>query len=405
MEKKKWVFFFLCWLGMAIFFCERWIFGPMIPYLMADFHIDRVTAGALVSAQMLGYLLMPLFAGLLSDRIGRRPVILLGLFGLSFFTLLSGFTTSHHQMYATRFLTGVTEPFLSVALMAYFMELFPNYPAFFTTLIISGTSVGWFAGPILSGWSLQTLGSWRHPFWITGIAGLVLFCILLFYWYDQKVSKKTVQATPPQPPRYSKTVFATLLITLSLILFFDCIAEFGFSMWLPSFLKVERDLSIARTGTIASMWGIGQLFGRPLLGLLGDRTGYRHLGSPAAFLMGLSLYFVVKSHTYSSLIFWQLAAGFIGGGLMGSLWAFTAVFYGKKKGTALGLISNLGNTGAVVAPLVGGYLADRYSLETSLVIMGLVPSILCSLLFLSSFIWVKENVRVWGKNECVGNSK
>ena len=49
--------------------------------------------------------------------------------------------------------------------------------------------------------------------------------------------------------------------------------------------------------------------------------------------------------------------------------------------------------------MVGGYLADRYSLETSLVIMGLVPSILCSLLFLSSFIWVKENVRAWGKNE------
>ena len=399
MEKKKWVFFFLCWLGMAIFFCERWIFGPMIPYLMADFHIDRVTAGSLVSAQMMGYLLIPFFAGLLSDRIGRRPVILFGLFGLSFFTLLSGFTTSHHQMYATRFLTGVTEPFLSVALMAYFMELFPNYPAFFTTLMISGTSVGWFAGPILSGWSLQTLGSWRHPFWIMGIAGLVLFCILLFYWYDQKVSKKTVHATPLQPPRYSKTVFATLLITLSLIVFFDCIAEFGFSIWLPSFLKEERNFSIAQAGIIASMWGAGQFFGRPLLGLLSDRTGYRHVGTPAAFVMGLSFYFIVKSQAYASFIFWQLIAGFIGGALMGSLWTFTAIFYGRAKGTVLGLISNLGNTGSVVAPVIGGYLADRYSLETSLVIMGLVPSILCSLLFLSSFIWVKENVRTWDKDK------
>ena len=90
---------------------------------------------------------------------------------------------------------------------------------------------------------------------------------------------------------------------------------------------------------------------------------------------------------------------------MGSLWTFTAVFYGKKKGTALGLVSNLGNTGSVIAPVAGGYLADRTSLETSLAIMGLVPSILCSLLFLSSFIWVKENVRAWGKNERVGNSK
>ena len=401
MQKNKWVFFFLCWLGMAIFFGQRWIFGPMIPYLMADFHIDRVTAGSLVSAQMFGYTLTPFVAGYLSDRLGRRPVILLGLFCFSFFTFLSGWTTSHHQMYLTRFISGMTEPFFSMSLMAYFMELFPNSPAFFTTLMISGTSVGWFAGPILSGWCLQTSGSWRQPFWILGAAGLLLFLIFVFYWYEEESKKETGQEVSPQASRHSKTVFAATLITMSVIVFFDCIAEFGFSMWLPSFLKEERSFSIAQAGTIAGIWGIGQFFGRPLLGLLGDRTGYRHVGAPAAFFMGISLYFVVKSHTFSSFIFWQLAAGFIGGGLMGSLWTFTAVFYGKRKGAALGLVSNLGNTGSVVAPMVGGYLADRTSLETSLMIMALVPSTLCSLLFLSSFIWVRENVRTRGKDKVV----
>jgi len=368
---------------------------------MADFHIDRVTAGSLVSAQMFGYTLTPFVAGYLSDRLGRRPVILLGLFCFSFFTFLSGWTTSHHQMYLTRFISGMTEPFFSMSLMAYFMELFPNSPAFFTTLMISGTSVGWFAGPILSGWCLQTSGSWRQPFWILGAAGLLLFLIFVFYWYEEESKKETGQEVSPQASRHSKTVFAATLITMSVIVFFDCIAEFGFSMWLPSFLKEERSFSIAQAGTIAGIWGIGQFFGRPLLGLLGDRTGYRHVGAPAAFFMGISLYFVVKSHTFSSFIFWQLAAGFIGGGLMGSLWTFTAVFYGKRKGAALGLVSNLGNTGSVVAPMVGGYLADRTSLETSLMIMALVPSTLCSLLFLSSFIWVRENVRTRGKDKVV----
>ena len=399
MIKKKWIFFFLCWLGMAIFFCERWIFSPMIPTLMTDFGVDRVGAGALASAQMMGYLLTPFFAGFLSDRLGRRSVILLGLFGLSLFTTLSGFTTSYHQMVATRFLTGVLEPFFSVALIAYFIELFPNYPAFFTTLMISGTSVGWFAGPVLSGWSLQTLGSWRHPFWITGIAGLALFCIMFFYWYDQKSLEEAVQAKPAPTVHHTKAVLITTLIIMCLIVFFDCIAEFGFSMWLPSFLKEERKFSIIQAGVIASMWGVGQFFGRPLLGLLSDHTGYRHVGTPAAFILGLSFYFIVTSQTYSSFIFWQLTAGFIGGALMGSLWTFTAIFFGKTKGTALGLISNLGNTGAVVAPVIGGYLADRTSLERSLLIMGVIPSIICSLLFLSSFIWVKENVRAWRKNK------
>jgi MFS family permease len=398
MQKNKWIFFFLCWLGMAVFFGQRWIFGPMIPYLMADFHIDRVTAGSLVSAQMFGYTLTPFVAGYLSDRLGRRPVILLGLFCFSFLTFLSGWVTSHTQMYITRFISGMTEPFFSMGLMAYFMELFPNYPAFFTTLMISGTSVGWFAGPLLSGWCLQTSGSWRQPFWILGGIGLLLFCVLLFYWYEQRSETEPVQAPSQQHSPCSKTVFAATLITMAVIVFFDCIAEFGFSMWLPSFLKEDRGFSIAQAGTIAGMWGIGQFLGRPLLGLLGDRTGYRHVGTLAAFFMGISLYFVVRSHTISSFIFWQLAAGFIGGGLMGSLWTFTAVFYGKRKGAALGLVSNLGNTGSVVAPVVGGYLADRTSLETSLVIMALIPSTLCSLLFLSSFLWVRENVRTWSKD-------
>ena len=405
MTKKKWVFFVLCWSGMAIYFTERWIFGPMIPYLMVDFRIDRVQAGGIGSAQILGFLLMPLLAGFLSDRLGRKPVILSGLLGIALFTCLSGLTTSHHQMYATRFLSGMSEPLFSVPLIAYFMELFPNYPAFFVTLMISGTSVGWFAGPILSGWCIGTLGSWRYPFWISGLAGLVLFGVLLFYWYDQKSSKLQTLINTRATFRFGGTVGFTVLITLSLVVFFDNLAEFGFSMWLPSFLKEERSFSILQAGIIASMWGIGQFFGRPLLGLLGDRTGYRHVGIPSAFIMALSFYFIVNSQSYASFIFWQLAAGFIGGAVMGSLWTFSAIFFDRMKGTALGFVSNIGNLGSLAAPVLGGYLADRYTLADSLITIGVFSSVLSGLLFLSSFIWVRRNVRNRRQNIEAENSE
>jgi MFS transporter, ACS family, hexuronate transporter len=399
MKKNKWLFFFLCWLGMAIFFGERWIFGPLIPYLMSDFHIDRVTAGAIVSAHMLGYVLMPIVAGIFSDRFGRRPAVLSGLFGLSFFTLLSGFTASHQQMMVTRFLSGMTEPFFAVALMAHFMELFPTSPAFFVTSMISGTSIGWFAGPILSGRLLQASANWRHPFWIMGVAGLLLFCILLFCWYDQKVFKGAVPVTGDESARPGRTALAAVLVILSVVVFFDCIAEFGFSIWLPSFLTQERAFSIADAGVIASMWGIGQFFGRPLLGLLSDRTGYRHVAVPAACLLGVSFHLFLSSESRVSLMFWQFTAGFVGGAVMGSLWTFTAIVYGKRKGMALGLISNLGSVGSVVGPVLGGYLADRYSLKTSLTMMGVFPAFVCGALFLISFLWIKGNVRT-GFHHC-----
>ena len=176
-------------------------------------------------------------------------------------------------------------------------------------------------------------------------------------------------------------------------MFFNIIAEFGFSLWLPSFLKEERNFTILQAGIVTGMWGMGQFFGRPLLGLLSDRVGYRHVGIPAAFMTGLLYYLIVSSENYSSFIFWQLTAGFVGAAVMGSLWAFISVFFAETKGTALGVISNIGNTGAVVAPVIGGYLADRYSLGKSLLAIGVIPCIICGLLFLSSFIWVKQNVR------------
>jgi len=74
-------------------------------------------------------------------------------------------------------------------------------------------------------------------------------------------------------------------------------------------------------------------------------------------MTGLLYYLIVSSENYSSFIFWQLTAGFVGAAVMGSLWAFISVFFAETKGTALGVISNIGNTGAVVAPVIGGYLA------------------------------------------------
>jgi MFS family permease len=393
MNKRKSIFFVLCWIGTVIYFSERWIFSPMIPYVMVDFSIDRVTAGFLGAAPVSGAFFMLFLAGFLSDRVGRKPIILLGLLGISLFTILAGFTTSYRQMYVIRFLTGLVEPCFFIPLIAYFMELFPHSPAFFTTAMISGTSIGWFVGPLLSGWSLGTLGSWRVPFWITGAAGLLLLAVLFSCWYDQSRSETEVHAQTLAKSDVSKAIRFTMLVTLAFVVFFDGIAEFGFSTWLPSFLKEERKFSIIQSGIIASVWGIGQFFGRPILGLISDRTGYRHVGTPGAFAMGLALYLVVKSQTYFAFIFWQVIAGFVGGAIMGSVWTFSAIFFGKTKGTALGFISTVGCLGVLAGPIIGGYIGHHYSLEKSLTMIGPIPAVIAGLVFLSSFIWVRGNIR------------
>ncbi len=96
---SKWTFFFLGWLGMVLYFTQRWIFGPVIPALIKEVQINKTVVGTIGSASILGYMLTSILAGWLSDRFGRKQAILLALEAKNptsqgLFILLAGFIGS-----------------------------------------------------------------------------------------------------------------------------------------------------------------------------------------------------------------------------------------------------------------------------------------------------------------------
>ena len=140
--------------------------------------MNKTVVGTIGSASIMGYMLSPILAGWLSDRFGRKEAILLGIFGFSGLTVLCGLANYPSQLFAARFFTGVAEAFFFIPMLAYTLELFPERPGFFLTLMSSGSSLGWFVGPALAGWLLNTTGNWRSPFWAAGVLGLVLSGLL-----------------------------------------------------------------------------------------------------------------------------------------------------------------------------------------------------------------------------------
>ena len=115
------LFFFLGWLGMVLYFTQRWIFGPLIPSLMEEFGVDRTTLGVVGAGSLWGYMFTPIIAGILSDRFGRRNVVLFGIFGFSTLTVISGLTNSTGQLFLFRLLTGATEAFFFIPMIAFTM--------------------------------------------------------------------------------------------------------------------------------------------------------------------------------------------------------------------------------------------------------------------------------------------
>lgn len=380
-NRKKGGFFVLCWLGMVVYFSQRWIFGPVIPSLIEEFQISKTIVGTIGSASMFGYMLSPILAGWISDRFGRKPAVLFGIFGFSGLTVISGLAQNSSQLFAARFLTGVTEAFFFIPLLAYTLELFPHRPGFYLTLMSSGSSLGWFVGPALAGWLLTLAHNWRSPFWVTGLAGLVLAGLLLFSWPGSEIPK-------PSGPYFKKELFRPkfilVLILMGLVAAFQIAAEFGFTMWFPVYLKLEVGMAAAAAGTMAGFYGLGQFVGRPILGWIADKLGYHWVGTGAGLALTFCFIMVLSLPQPSIRGLFTLLAGFIGSGVMGSLWTSTGLIFAEYKGLALGVITTIGYVLGALAPILIGYVADHHSVGLALWTVCIPAAFLAAMTFLAS---------------------
>jgi MFS family permease len=368
---------------MIFYFMQRWIYGPLIPSLMNDFGVDKTALGVVGAASLWGYMFTPIAAGLLSDRFGRKYAVLFGIFGFSALTVICGMTTSIPQLFAGRFFTGMVEAFYFIPFIAFIMELFPERPGFFLTFMTSGSSLGWFTGPALAGWLLDVTGTWRAPFIVTGLAGLIIACLLLIFWPEQK---KMVRSGPVFDRTILKPANLILLFLLALTAMFQIAAEFGFTMWYPVFLRTEVGQSATMAGIMAGFYGIGQFFGRPLLGWASDRLGYRPVAIAGGTIMGFSLILILWVTSPFLRGLFTLQAGFMGAAVMGSLWTFTGLVFPTFKGLALGVTITFAYATASFAPIAVGYMGDHYSVSAGLWAIC-VPSTFCAVAtFFSSYL-------------------
>ncbi len=382
-SKRKMVFFAFGWLGMVLYFTQRWILGPAIPAMMDYFNADKTALGMIGSASLWGYMMTPIISGMLSDRFGRKYTTLAGIFGFSILTVVSGLMNSMGQLFAARLVSGVAEAFFFIPLMAFTLELFPARPGFYLTLMSSGSSLGWFTGPALAGWLLSISGSWRTPFLVTGLIGVIVAAFMLVTWPEQD---RPIHSGP----FYDRSILdgknLTMLALLSLVAAFQISAEFGFTMWLPTYLELEVKMGVASAGMIAGLYGMGQFLGRPVLGWVSDRLTYRPVGIVGSGIFGASLILILSVNSVPLQAYFTFQAGFIGAAVMGVLWTFTGLLFASSKGLALGIITTIGYVAASLAPILIGYMGDHYSVAGGIWCVSIPAAILAGMTLSGTFL-------------------
>ena len=147
----------------------RMSYPPLIPAVTKDLNLTYADAGLLMTGLWIGYLLMQMPSGFISDRIGVKRTFQVALPLIGVICILTGTASNFTTFLAYRFLNGLVSGFIFALGSALVIRWFPPKDrAMVIGLYLTSGSVGQIAALTTSSWILAALGSWRWPFWLLG---------------------------------------------------------------------------------------------------------------------------------------------------------------------------------------------------------------------------------------------
>lgn len=152
---------------------------PLLPLFSEEFHISAAAASLTLSISTAVLAFSLLAAASLSDRFGRKKLMVLSLSATSILGLLTAFSPAFPALLAMRGLLGIFLAGVPAVAMTYVGEEFdPKGLGKMMGLYISGTSIGGMSGRLLTG-LLTDLFGWRLAL---GIIGILSIALSFLFW-------------------------------------------------------------------------------------------------------------------------------------------------------------------------------------------------------------------------------
>jgi DHA1 family multidrug/chloramphenicol efflux transport protein-like MFS transporter len=157
---------------------------PALPQMMKEIGLSTKQAQATLTTWFIGSAFLPLVMGVISDRYGRRPVLLLGGVIYILATIACAITSDTNTLLIARFIEGAAIPSMMVAGYACIHELYDQKEAIrILALMGSITVLAPALGPLLGSIVLY-FTSWRGIFWFISIWALIII-VLLVRWMPE----------------------------------------------------------------------------------------------------------------------------------------------------------------------------------------------------------------------------
>jgi MFS family permease len=359
-------------LGYGLDGFDFMIYTFVIPTLLAVWHMTNGQAGFIATGALLTSAAGGWGAGVLADRFGRVRILQLTVVWFAAFTFLSGFTHSYPQLLFARAMQGFGfggEWAVGSVLIAETIEAQHRGKA--TGLIQSSWAVGWAAAAIAF-WGVYALVppelAWKILFWV-GIAPA-----LLIVYIRRRVEESTLYLALRRQPSsrgglaHPLDIFRRPLRRTTALASLLCCgmlgAYYSVTTWLPTYLKIERHLSVVGTSSyllvlIAGSFA-GYLTGAWLSDALGRRRCFMLYAVCGALLI---LVYTWMPITDGEMLVLGFPLGFFLSGIFSGMGAFLAELYPSAvRGSGQGFCYSFGRAVSAFCPALIGAWSARTSL-------------------------------------------
>jgi len=361
---------------------------PVFPFIIDKLGASGSALGVLVATAALTEFLFGPIWGSISDRVGRKPILMIGMFGYALSMFAFGVATKLWMLLVFRALSGILSSATMTTTMAYIGDSTSEKSrgggmGILGAVAGAGTVIGPGVGGLLAGGSLST------PFFASTVMALLsLLLIALFLPESLPVEARAAQGQRIKLIRFGE-LWRALTGPIGLLLLVAFLATFGTSNFESVFgLYMLRKLNYGpeQVGGILTLVGAIALIGRGLLtGFVTSHWGEPNVIKTSLIVGAIGFILLLLANTYATVL---LTTGIFTCSitfLRPSIHSLVSKRTSSGQGTSMGLSNSFVSLGRVVGPIMAGIIFDIN--PNFPYISGAL--ILC-IVFILSLIWIKE---------------
>ena len=350
---------------------------PVLPFYAEELGANTFQLGLLMAVYSLMQLIFAPIWGRLSDRIGRKPIMMIGITGLALSFFIQALSTELWMLFAARIIGGILSSANMPTAMAYVADITtPENRGKGMGIIGAAVGLGFVFGPAIGG--IFSKSSMSMPFYLAGFSSLITL-ILVFFLLKETLQKKTEMVSSAEKPSLWQSFRGPSSVLFILQLFIS-LSLSGLEATFAYFAAKKAGLNATDLGYIFMIMGFaGAMVQGGLMGKLTKKYGEGKViqGGIIVSAIGFGLILLVDSFTTAAIFLTIFGIG--NGVIRPSVSSLLTKTTTAGHGSSTGLLSSFDSLGRIIGPPLGGWL---FSLSIGLpYISGVIISVLAFVLY------------------------